>query len=231
MSNIAKSYYNQYREYLAGLESMTPEQQTLKIIELWPVASNLKYIWDANDKLVAPDKVIARGYGVCHDQARVHAYLAKNNHVKYESIVLVDNNDPIAGSSHSATFWFANKEVYLPCTTEGSRKDLYKTKESNYALLLNRWIAQRFLHGIAWNTIGSMVQRASNSYTRFFDMLREKMNQTQEPDPVIYKVDLLDPKLDNMKYDKFIAYVRGKYEPYEIKNDKILDDREWVRVV
>lgn len=231
MSNVAKFYYDQYRDYLAGLESMTPEQQALKIIEMWPAASSMKYLWPVDMKVASPDKILARGYGICHDQARVHAYLAKNNHVKYESIVLIDKNHPEPSWSHSATFWFANKEVYHPSTTNPNRKMLFKTKESNYEPLINTWIAQRYIFHIAHSTIDQMTKGVSNSYQRFFEKIKEKMSQAEEADPVVYKVNLLDSKIDNMNYDKFMSYVQDKYKPYEIKDDTLIKDEDYITVI
>ena len=200
-----------------------------KVLEIFNLSKQIKYIYDEKNKLVPVDRISKIGKGVCFDHARYKSSLAKKFKLTSRTffyVCYVDGklcaDDKTPGYGHAENFIFADGKWYMLSTTGVGRKQLYSCDYDQLDIVIAGAIKYRSMYiqptelvvGATGKDIGSVV--ASNM-AAYFNRAVDRV--TWE----VYEVpNFHDTKFDGMTYQKLTEYVVSHYSPY-VFDDKIVE--------
>ena len=196
-----------------------------KVLEIFNLSKQIKYIYDEKNKLVPVDRISKIGKGVCFDHARYKSSLAKKYkltsrtffYVTYVDGKLCDD-DRTPGCGHAENFIFADGKWYMLSTTGTSRKQLYSCEYDQLDIVVAGETKYRSMGivpaelvvGATGKDISSTV---ASQMVDYFNRYRDRA--TEE----IYEIpDFHDKKFDGMTYKKLAEYVISHYSPYVFDN-------------
>ena len=199
-----------------------------KVLEIFNLSKQIKYIYDEKNKLVPVDRISKIGKGVCFDHARYKSSLAKKYKLTSRTffyVCYVDgklcSDDRTPGCGHAENFIFADGKWYMLSTT-GNRKQLYVCDMDQLDIVVAGETKYRSMGivpaelvvGATGKDISSTV---ASQMVDYFNRYRDRA--TEE----IYEIpDFHDKKFDGMTYKKLAEYVISHYSPY-VFDDKIVE--------
>lgn len=200
-----------------------------KVLEIFNLSKQIKYIYDEKNKLVPVDRIEKICKGVCYDHARYKSSLAKKYKLTSRTffyVCYVDGklcyDDRTPGYSHAENFIFADGKWYMLDTTGVSRKQLYACEYDQLDIVIAGAIKFRNMYiqptelvaGATGKDISSTV---AGSMVEYFSQAKDRV--TWE----VYDIpDFHDKKFDSMTYRKLTEYVISHYSPY-VFSDKIVE--------
>ena len=200
-----------------------------RVLEIFNLSKQIKYIYDEKNKLVPVDRIEKIGKGVCFDHARYKSSLAKKYKLTSRTffyVCYVDGklcaDDRTPGYGHAENFIFADGKWYMLDTTGTGRKQLYSCEYDQLDIVVAGIIKDRTMYvqpnellaGATGRDISSVI---SSRMIDYFNQYRERV--TEE----VYMIpDFHNKKFDGMTYKKLTEYVINHYSPYVFDN-KIID--------
>ena len=200
-----------------------------KVLEIFNLSKQIKYIYDEKNKLVPIDRIEKIGKGVCFDHARYKSSLAKKYKLTSRTffyVCYVDGklceDDRVPGYGHAENFIFADGKWYMLDTTGTGRKQLYSCEYDQLDIVVADIIKYRSIYipqnqllvGATGKDISSTV---ASRMIEYFNQYRDRV--TEE----VYEIpDFHDKKFDGMTYQKLAEYVISHYNPY-VFDDKIIE--------
>ena len=200
-----------------------------KVLEIFNLSKQIKYIYDEKNKLVPVDRISKIGKGVCYDHARYKSSLAKKYkltsrtffYVCYVDGKLADD-ETFPGITHAENFIFADGKWYMLDTTGVGRKQLYACEYDQLDIAvagITKYRSMDIVHaGLVLGATGKDISSTvASQMVEYFNQYRDHV--TEE----IYEIpDFHDKKFDGMTYKKLAEYVVSHYQPY-VFDDKIIE--------
>jgi hypothetical protein len=199
-----------------------------RVLEIFNLSKQIKYIYDEKNKLVPIDRISKIGKGVCFDHARYKSSLAKKYKLTSRTffyVCYVDGKlaeDEITpGVTHAENFILADGKWYMLSTT-GNRKQLYACDIDKLDIVVAGITKNRsrdiVLAGLTLGATGKDISSTvASNMVAYFNQYQDHV--TEE----VYEIpNFHDKKFDGMTYKKLAEYVISHYSPY-VFDDKIIE--------